>query len=63
MNRNQKTHTLVQLSLLTAIILVMAFTPVGYLKIGALSISFLMIPLVIGGMIYKVNNHKFLYYI
>lgn len=60
MNRNQKTHTLVQLSLLTAIILVMAFTPVGYLKIGALSISFLMIPVVIGGMILGPKAGAFL---
>lgn len=32
-----------------AIIAVMSFTPVGYLKIGVVSISFLSIPVVLGG--------------
>ena len=51
MNSNLKTRTLVQLALLTAIELIMAFTPLGYLKVGALSISFLMVPVVIGAII------------
>lgn len=41
---------LVQLALLTAIIVVMAFTPLGYLKIGLLSITFLTIPVIIGAV-------------
>lgn len=53
MNSNTKrgkTLHLTQLALLTAILLLMAFTPLGYLKIGALSITitFLTIPVVIG---------------
>ena len=42
---------LAQTAILLAIIVVMAFTPVGYLKIGPLSISFMTIPVVIGAMV------------
>jgi len=38
-------------AILTAIILLMAFTPLGYLKAGTLSISFLTIPVVIGAIL------------
>ena len=47
MNRSRTLH-LTQLALLTAILLLMAFTPLGYLKILTLSITFLTIPVVIG---------------
>lgn len=60
MNSNAKTRTLVQLSLLTAIELIMAFTPLGYLKIGALSISFMMLPVVIGAIIMGPGAGAFL---
>ncbi len=46
--KRSRTLHLTQLALLTAIILLMAFTPLGYLKIGALSITFITIPVVIG---------------
>lgn len=46
--KRSSTLHLTQLALLTAILLLMAFTPLGYLKIGALSITFLTIPVVIG---------------
>lgn len=42
---------MVQMAVLTAIIIVMAFTPLGYLKIGIVSITFLMIPVVIGAIL------------
>lgn len=42
---------LTQLAMLTAIIILMAFTPVGYLKIGPLSITFLTIPVVLGAVL------------
>ncbi|MEE1247368.1 MAG: ECF transporter S component, partial [Acutalibacteraceae bacterium] len=38
-------------AVLTALIFVMAFTPLGFLKIGVVSITFLMIPVVIGAII------------
>lgn len=51
MNTNtsrSRTLHLTQLALLTAILLLMAFTPLGYLKIFTLSITFLTIPVVVG---------------
>ncbi len=39
------------LAVLIALELLMAFTPLGYLKIGALSISFLCIPIAIGAIV------------
>ncbi len=49
--KNSKTLKLVQMSILTAIIIIMAFTPLGYLKIGVVEISFLAIPVVIGAIL------------
>lgn len=49
-NQNQKLIYLVQLALLTAIVIVLAFTPLGYLKIGLLSITFLTIPVIVGAI-------------
>lgn len=48
-----KTNTkqLVQLALLTAVILVMAFTPLGYLKTPGLEITFIVIPVAIGAIL------------
>ncbi len=42
---------LVQLSVLAAIIVVMSFTPLGYLKIGPLSIALVIIPVVTGAIV------------
>ena len=41
---------MVQLAILTAILLVMTVTPLGYLRIGPLEITFLVIPVVIGAI-------------
>ena len=49
-NRSKALH-LTQLSMLSVIIIIMAFTPLGYLKIGPLSITFLTIPVVLGAII------------
>lgn len=49
--KNTKTRALVQLSLLAAIELVMAYTPLGYLRTLGLEISFLMIPVTLGGIL------------
>lgn len=48
---NSKNRKLVQIALLTAIIIVMAFTPLGYFKTAGLEITFIMIPVVIGAII------------
>ncbi len=43
-------RNLVLLSLLSAVLILMAFTPIGYLKIGLLSITFNVIPVAIGAV-------------
>ena len=48
--QNQKTKTIAVLGILTGLIVLMAFTPVGYLRIGVVSISFLMIPVALGAL-------------
>ena len=45
------TKKLVACALLIAIIIIMSFTPLGYLKIGPLSITFLTVPVMIGAII------------
>lgn len=47
----EKIQKLAVISVLTALITVMAFTPVGYLKIGAVSITFISIPVVVGAIL------------
>ena len=44
------TKKLVLLALLTGLLVLMAFTPIGYLNIGPLSITFNMIPVAIGAV-------------
>ena len=48
--RNKKTLEMVQMAVLMAIILIMAFTPLGYLRTAGLEISLITIPVVIGAM-------------
>lgn len=47
----EKIFKLTITAVLTALIFVMAFTPLGFLKIGPISITFIMIPVVIGAII------------
>lgn len=49
-NRNS-TANLAVTSLMAAIIVVMTFTPIGYLNIGIVEITFLMIPVAVGATI------------
>lgn len=51
MNRSNKVHRITLTAILMAIILVMSFTPLGYLKAGIVSITFLAVPVVIGGIV------------
>ena len=48
--RNKKTLEMVQLAVLIAIMLIMAFTPLGFLRTAGLEISLLTIPVAIGAM-------------
>ncbi len=43
-------HKMVQLAVLVAIIALLTFTPIGYLKAGVVEITFLQIPVVIGAI-------------
>jgi uncharacterized membrane protein len=45
------TGKMVRLAVLVAIVILMSFTPLGYLKVGIVEISFLMIPVAIAGII------------
>lgn len=45
------TRTLTELALLTAVVLVMAATPLGYLRVGPLTMSLLTVPVAIGAML------------
>lgn len=49
--KNKKTIKMVEAGLIVAILILMAFTPLGYLKVGIIEISFCMIPVTIGGII------------
>ncbi len=48
--QTQRTKIIALMGILTALLILMAFTPIGYLKVGAISISFLMIPVAIGAI-------------
>lgn len=50
MRRNSNVQ-FVQLALLIAIILIMAFTPLGYIRTGAVSITLLVVPVAVGSII------------
>ena len=53
MKRQKETRTryMTQLALLIAVIFLMAFTPLGYLRTPVLSITFLTVPVAVGAMI------------
>ena len=53
MKQGNKTNSryLTQMALLTAIIILMAFTPLGYLRLGPIEITFIMIPVVVGAIL------------
>lgn len=49
-NNKKAIQNIAVLSVLTALIIIMSFTPIGYLKIGIVSITFIPIPVVIGAI-------------
>lgn len=49
--KRQNLLFLTQLALLTAIEVVLAYTPLGYLRVGPLSLSFLTVPVAIGACV------------
>lgn len=50
MKKTFNTKKLVMLGLLAAVLFIMAFTPLGYLRVGPLSITFNTIPVAIGAI-------------
>lgn len=51
MNRSEKVHKITLTAILMAVIGLMSVTPLGYLKMGIVSITLLPIPVVIGGIV------------
>ena len=49
--RNTKTIKMAQMAILIAVVFIMAFTPLGYLKTAGVEISLIPIPVAIGAMI------------
>ena len=49
--RKSKTTWLVQIAMLTAIVLILAFTPLGYIRTGGLEITLIVIPVAVGAVI------------
>lgn len=50
-NNTKSTLYMVELALMVAIIFIMAFTPLGYLRTPGLSITFLTVPVAVGAII------------
>lgn len=53
--KKSKTLRLTQIGLIVAIIVVMAFTPLGYFRTAGLEITLLMIPVTVGAIILGAN--------
>lgn len=50
-NLSSRTQQMVQLAILVAIMLIFAYTPLGYLKVGAIEITFMVLPVAIGAIL------------
>ena len=50
MKNKKQIEKLTVIAVLTAIEIILAFTPLGYLKIGLLSITFMTVPIIIGAV-------------
>ena len=51
MNTNTKLRYFVELALLVGIVLLLNFTPLGFLKVGVIEITFIIIPIAVGAII------------
>ncbi len=54
--KNERTYKLVLAAVLVAIEVMMALTPLGYLNIGLLSISFLTLPVILGASLLGIGG-------
>jgi uncharacterized membrane protein len=57
---SDRTLKLVQLAILTALTLLLSLTPLGYLPVGTMKISFLMVPVVVGAIVIGPTGGAFL---
>lgn len=51
---------LTQMALLTAIVIIMAYTPLGYLKVAIVDITFIVVPVAVGAVMLGVKAGAFL---
>ena len=58
--RKSNVVMMTELALLTAIVILMAYTPLGYLKVGAVSITFIVVPVAVGAVLLGVKAGAFL---
>ena len=58
--RKTKTLILTQNAVLASIVVLMAFTPIGYLRIGAVEMTFIMIPVAVGAITLGKKSGAFL---
>ncbi|MBO5332957.1 MAG: ECF transporter S component [Clostridia bacterium] len=58
--RQAKTLVLTQNAVLASIVVLMAFTPVGYLRLGAVEMTFIMIPVAVGAITLGEKSGAFL---
>ncbi len=58
--RKAKTLFLVQNAVLAGIVVLMAFTPIGYLKLGAVEMTFIMLPVAVGAITLGEKSGAFL---
>ena len=58
--RKRKTLVLTQNAILTALIVLMAFTPIGYLQLGVVKMTFIMVPVAVGAITLGEKSGAFL---
>ena len=58
--RRRKTLALAQNAILTALIVLMAFTPIGYLPLGPVKMTFIMVPAAVGAITLGEKSGAFL---
>lgn len=58
--KKSKVLFMTELALLTAIVVIMAFTPLGYLRVAAVEITFIVVPVAVGAVILGVKGGAWL---
>ena len=58
--RKRKALILTQNAILTALIVLMAFTPIGYLQLGVVKMTFIMVPVAVGAITLGEKSGAFL---